>query len=358
MPANHRRVLQSIRDCQTGRLGSVEYRCTDCGTSHRTEKSCGDRHCPTCQTAKNGEWCEAQVGRLLPCDYFLVTFTIPEQLRRLVRRHQRICYAAMFEASAHALRTALSNARFCGVATTGFTGILHTFGRDLVYHPHIHFIVPGGGLVQNSDGLTRWKETPKGFLAPVKILSKLYRAEFERILKEKGIADLVDPKTFRLPFVVDGQPVGDGVAAVKYLSRYVYRTAITNRRIVSMDEGNVSFTYRKRGMTSDRIMTLPALVFIARFLQHVLPKGLQKVRHYGFHSRASKTTIDDVRDAIEAANVEIEPDYELGPWTPPTLKKRPQFEHTCQACGGAMKFVRILKPLWQQKPVPERRDTS
>ena len=347
LPARQRRVLRSIRDCQTGRLGWVEYRCADCGRSHRTEKSCGDRHCPTCQTSKNGDWCAAQVGRLLPCDYFLVTFTIPSELRRLVRGHQRICYPALFAAAAHALRTALSHLRFCGAAVTGFTGILHTFGRDLNYHPHVHCIVPGGGLARDAAGNGRWVETPRNFLAPVKVLSQLYRAEFERILQQQGIAGLVAPELFRLPFIVDCQPVGDGVSAVKYLSRYVYRTALTNRRIVSLDDGHVTFRYRKRGATQDSTMRLPAAAFIARFLQHVLPRGLQKVRHYGFHSRASQTTLDAVRAAIEAARAEDEPDYELCAWSPPVLVRRPGGEHICSACGGPLEFVQVVKPLWR-----------
>ncbi len=186
-----------------------------------------------------------------------------------------------------------------------------------------------------------------GYPAPVKVLSQLYRAEFERILQQQGIAGLVAPELFRLPFIVDCRPVGDGVSAVKYLSRYVYRTAITNRRIVSLDDGHVTFRYRKRGATQDSTMTLPAPVFIARFLQHVLPRGLQKVRHYGFHSRASQTTLDAVRAAIEVARAEDEPDYELCAWSPPVLVKQARGEHVCSACGGPLEFVQVVKPLWR-----------
>ena len=347
MPARQRRVLRSIRDCQTGRLGWVEYRCADCGQSHRTEKSCGDRHCPTCQTSKNGDWCAAQVGRLLPCDYFLVTFTIPAELRKLVRSHQRICYPALFAAAAHALRTALGNRRFCGAEVTGFTGILHTFGRDLNYHPHVHYIVPGGGLVRDAAGQRRWVETPRNFLAPVKVLSRLYRTEFERILQQRGIGGLVAPQLFRLSFVVNCQPVGDGVSAVKYLSRYVYRTAITNRRIVSLEDGQVTFRYRRRGATCEATLRLPALTFVARFLQHVLPRGLQKVRHYGFHSRASKTTLEEVREALQGARADDEPDDELCAWSPPVLARRAAGAPVCSACGGPLEFVRVVPPLWR-----------
>jgi hypothetical protein len=146
MPIEHRRVLQLIADCQTGRLGSASYRCAECDAVHHTAASCGNRHCPNCQTAKNGQWCVEQTQKLLPCEYFFVTFTIPSQLRCFVRSHQKVCYRAMLHAAAFALKTALANPKFCGADTVGFTSVLHTFGRDMAYHPHVHAIVPGGGM--------------------------------------------------------------------------------------------------------------------------------------------------------------------------------------------------------------------
>ena len=309
MPSGHRRVLQLLADCGTGRLGTVSYRCAQCAAEghpslHHTNASCGNRHCPNCQSANNGDWCAEQVQKLLPCDYFFVTFTIPSELRSFVRSHQSVCYRTLFDAAAFALKTVLANPKFCGADTIGFTSVLHTFGRDLVYHPHIHVILPGGGLTK--DG--QWMHTRPGFLAPVRRLSKLFRMEFERLVNEQISADSRPPaEDFRREFVCDVESVGDGVATLKYLSRYVFRTAITNDRIESLENGHVTFRYRRKGAHRDRRMRLPVL----QFLQHVLPRALHKVRHYGLLSRRSRTDLETVRRAILRAREEFDPDLDL-----------------------------------------------
>jgi len=342
MPTQHRRVLQLLADCGTGRLGTACYRCARCRSEgkndlHFLNAPCGNRHCPNCQTARNGDWCVTQAAKLLPCDYFFVTFTLPQQLRMFVRSQQQVCYRALFDAAAFALKTALADPKFCGADVTGFTAVLHTFGRDLSYHPHVHVIVPGGGL---RDGT--WKRTRPGFLAPVKLLSKLFRMEFERrVTAALATADgLPDPDDFRREFVCDVEAVGDGVATLKYLSRYVYRTAITNDRIQSIADGHVTFRYRKTGQSRDRRMRLPAFTFLHRFLQHVLPERFHKVRHYGFLSRRSKTDLDAVRAAILRSLEEIEPDLELEDWHPPSLRSgsSQQTQPTCPACGHPLTF--------------------
>ena len=353
MPTEHRRVLQLIADCGTGRLGSASYRCAQCSADgrnavHHTNASCGNRHCPGCQTANNGEWCVKQTKKLLPCEYFFVTFTIPAELRSFVRSNQEVCYRAMFAAAAFALKTTLANPKFCGADTVGFTSVLHTFGRDMNYHPHVHVIVPGGGM---SGGA--WKSTRPGFLAPVKLLSILFRTEFERLLREQ-LTDVVLPpaREFRREFVSDVEAVGDGVTTLKYLSRYVFRTAITNDRIVSMINGQVTFSYRRSGEQRDRLMTLPVFEFLRRFLQHVLPRRLQKIRHYGFLSRRSNIDLDDVRAAILYSLRDVEPDLELETWTIPPL--RPVEDHglRCPSCGGRLifqAFHRIRPPPLTQR---------
>ncbi len=348
MPAEHRRVLQLIADCGTGRLGTASYRCAQCDAVHHTHASCGNRHCPGCQTSKNGEWCVDQTSKLLPSEYHFVTFTIPSQLRRFVRSHQRVCYRAMFDAAAYALKTVLADPKFCGAETVGFTSVLHTFGRDLNYHPHVHVIVPGGGM---ADG--QWKSTRPKFLAPVKVLSKLFRTEFERLLLEQlPAAGLLPAADFRREFVSDVEAVGDGVATLKYLSRYVSRTAISNDRILSMEQGQVTFAYRKSGEHRDRQMTLPVFEFLRRFLQHVLPSRLQKLRHYGFLSRNSKTDLDDVRAAILESQRDFEPDLELEDWSVPRLQPAPDDGPACPNCGGRLifeRFHRIRPPPLNQR---------
>ena len=339
MPSEHRRVLQLIADCGTGRLGTARYRCAQCESEgrpsvHFTNASCGNRHCPNCQTSNNGDWCDEQVKKLLPCDYFFVTFTVPEQLREWIRSHQNVCYRALFDAAHFALKTVLANPKFCGIDTTGFTAVLHTFGRDLNYHPHIHVIVPGGGLKD-----AEWKSTLPGFLAPVKLLSKLFRMEFERLLIEQMESDsLPSAADFRREFVCDVESVGDGVATLKYLSRYIFRTAITNDRIETLVDDRVTFRYRRGGENFDRRMTLPVFEFLRRFLQHVLPRGLHKVRHYGFLSRCSKIDLNDLRAAILKQRAEFDPDLELEDWTVPILLRRPDDGPRCPVCDHPLQF--------------------
>ena len=338
IPQPHRRVLQLLADCGTGRLGSASYRCAQCDAVHHTNASCGNRHCPNCQTSKNGDWCVEQTQKLLPCDYFLVTFTLPCELRSFVRSHQHVCYRAMFDAAAFALKRVLANPKFCGADITGFTSVLHTFGRDLTYHPHVHVIVPGGGLTQ--DGT--WKSALPGFLAPVKLLSQLFRMELERLVTLRIDAEeRPRPGVFRREFVSDVESVGDGTATLKYLSRYVFRTAITNDRIVSLQNGQVTFRYRKTGEQRERLMTLPVFEFLRRFLQHVLPKGLHKVRHYGFLSRRTSRDLDEVRAVILESLEDEEPDLELEAGSVPALRRFVDHGPICPDCGGPLVFERF-----------------
>lgn len=349
MPSEHRRVLQLVADCGTGRLGTVSYRCAQCEAEghpslHHTHASCGNRHCPNCQSANNGDWCAEQVKKLLPCDYFFVTFTVPQELRPFIRSHQNVCYRALFAAAAFALKTVLAKPKFCGADIIGFTSVLHTFGRDMVYHPHIHVILPGGGLTK--DG--QWKHTRPGFLAPVRLLSKLFRMEFERLVRREIRVESLPPAAdFRREFVCDVESVGDGVATLKYLSRYVFRTAITNDRMESLENGHVTFRYRRKGEHRDRRLRLPVLKFLHRFLQHVLPKGLHKVRHYGLLSRRSRTDLETVRRAILKAREEFDPDLELEDWTAPVLVRSADPGLRCPVCHHPLtfeSFTRIRPP--------------
>jgi hypothetical protein len=343
MPVSHRRVLQLLADCGTGRLGTVRYRCAECQRVHQTNASCGNRHCPACQTAAGGQWCVDQTKKLLPCEYFLVTFTIPDTLRRFVRSHQSLCYDAMMKSAAYALKTALADGKFCGAACVGFTSVLHTFGRDLAYHPHVHVIVPGGGISDSGE----WTPTLPGFLAPVRVLSKLFRSRFEQLVGNQAGVCGIEAAVFREPFVCDVQSVGDGVATLKYLSRYIFRTAITNERIVSAGEAHVAFRYRRTGENGDRLMRLSPLEFLRRFLQHVLPRGFQRVRHYGYLSRRSQIDLDDLRTRILETLVDVEPDLELERWTVPALRMTSDDGPACPHCGGRStfeSFTRIRPP--------------
>ena len=171
MPAEHKKVLQAIMACRTGELGTVFYECTSCGHTHAMGRSCGNRHCPSCQHDKTKAWLETQSDRLLSCPYFLLTFTVPAALRAWIRSHQRIAYAALFEASSEAIKTLAADPKFIGAAQCGFFGVLHTWGRTLEYHPHVHYVVPGGGI--SADG-SQWLSSHAQFLVPVPALSILF----------------------------------------------------------------------------------------------------------------------------------------------------------------------------------------
>jgi hypothetical protein len=339
MPSAHKKVLDATAACRTGELGLVLYRCECCGQIQAMGRSCGDRHCPACQRDKAEAWLETQSDHLLPCPYFLITFTLPSQLRKLARSHQRAVYSALFEASSEALRGLAADPKFVGTDRMGVFGVLHTWGRTLEYHRHVHYVVPGGGL--SADG-SRWLPSRADFLVPAKALSIVFRAKFRDILRRENLLNLVDPAVWSRDWVVHSQAAGDGQQSLRYLAPYVFRVAISDHRIVSCDDGKVTFTYRRVGSNRRRTMTLEAMEFLRRFLQHVLPAGFQKVRHYGFLSPNSGTSIEAVRWLITVHNGAI---FTL-------LAKRaeepaPQPAPCCPVCGGPMSllgFVPALAP--------------
>jgi hypothetical protein len=252
MSRDQRRVMKMLERCRTGQLGATLYRCNACGREHVVPRSCGNRHCPQCQGHKAKEWFDEQLEKLLPCPYFLITFTLPKELRQFVRSHPRECYRAMFQASAATLRELAQNPKHIGSSQLGFTGVLHTWGRSLSYHPHIHFIVPGGAL--GEDGAT-WLPSRANFFVPVRAASILFRAKFKELMAEAGL-DLgkIPPEVWTKKWVVHSKAVGDGRRALRYLAPYVFRVAISNRRIVKCEPGpdglgRVTITYKKSGRT-------------------------------------------------------------------------------------------------------------
>lgn len=336
MPAEHQKVLQAIMACRTGQLGTVWYACLSCGRTHPMGRSCGNRHCPTCQQDKTKAWLTKQIARLLPCPYFLLTFTLPAELRSLVRSNQRACYAALFLASSEAIKLLAADPKYIGTHSPGFFGVLHTWGRTLEYHPHVHYIVPGGGL---SDDRSRWLPSRADFFVPVHALSKIFRAKFRDCMREAGLLTQIAPRVWRQDWVVHSQAVGDGRASLKYLATYVFRVAISDRRIVSCENGHVTFRYRKSGSNRPRQMTLDAREFIRRFLQHVLPTGFQKVRHYGFASPNAKRSFESIRWLV-ALHYGLVFTLLAEPLTNAPTSPRIR----CPACGAAMRPVAFLPP--------------
>ena len=341
MPLDQRKVLGLIVRCRTGQLGTVSYRCDPCKVSHCIGRSCGNRHCPECQEPKSEQWLQKQSELLLPVPYFMVTFTVPAHLRRFIRSHPRECYEAMFRASSETLRTLMADPRHVGAADTGFMGVLHTWGRTLEYHPHVHYIVPGGGLTADRQ---QWISGKAGFLIPVKAASKIYRFKFKEEMARVGLLEKIDPGVWSKAWVVHCQAAGDGKASLNYLSAYVYKVAIGNHRIVAHDPkgpegGRVTFKYkRKSGERHWRQMTISGFEFARRFLQHILPSGFRKVRYFGFMTQARRSQYQHVSWLAHLAQKIM---YVLTSLPEPVPK--PQI--CCPECGAAMRLISVvMKP--------------
>jgi Putative transposase/Transposase zinc-binding domain len=332
LPTSHRRVISAIQQCQSGAYGHSLYQCQNCGEQHRVNHSCGNRHCPQCQQHKTQQWLQHHLDKQLPGPHFLLTFTVPETLRAFIRSHQRLAYHAMFQASATALKRLAKDERFIGTGLPGFTGVLHTWGRQLQYHPHIHYIVPGGGL---SADHSAWLPSRAHFFVPVKALSPIYRALFKEDMRQAGLLEHIDPQVWTIPWNVHSQANHHGHSAFTYLAPYVFRVAISNRRIVSLQDHTVTFTYRKVGSTRPRTAHLDVMEFLRRFLQHVLPDGFVKVRHFGFLHASCAIPPATLRLLIGQGRPSDD--------KPPQRKPLPPLAVRCPTCGTPM---RVVMRLW------------
>lgn len=278
---SHARALRDIAACRTPALGGHVTQCDQCGAEHYVYHSCRNRSCPTCHGAATAAWLAAREAELLPVPYFHVVFTLPSALREIVRTHQRALLAALMTTAAASLQALAADPRYVG-GTLGILAVLHTWTRALVYHPHVHCLVPGGGLA--ADGQT-WRPARGDFLVPVRALSAGFRARFLAQLKVRCPDVVVPAAVWRTPWVVYCKPTVQGRAPVlRYLARYVHRTAITDARVSAVTADAVSFGYKDRRAAAGagwRTMTLAGEEFLRRFLQHVLPRGFHKVRYYG-----------------------------------------------------------------------------
>jgi len=344
MPARHQKVMAAMVACRTPQAGALLCGCARCGHSHLVPRSCGNRHCPTCQGRKAFEWLARQLERALPTHHFMLTFTVPEPLRAFLRSNQRIGYAALFAASAGAIRALAGAPRFNLGDQPGFFGVLHTWGRQLQYHPHIHYLVPGGAL---SSADRQWHASSPGFYLPVHALSTIYRAKFRDAIERAGHLAEIPDAVWRIAWNVNCQPVGDAAHTLGYLARYVFKVAISDQRIVEVDEQRVRFSYTKVHSNRRRTMALPIAEFIRRFLQHVLPPGFMKVRHYGFLSPSFGIPIEEV-----SARVDMAHGFALRPLNPELDAPAPQ-SMLCSHCGGALKLLRVL-PAATQRPAAAR----
>ena len=341
MPASHKVAMRAIEQCRTEQLGGHVDTCEQCQVSQYSYHSCGNRHCPKCQSQAGRQWLERQQALLLPTPYFMVTFTLPDPLRKLTRSHQKVMYDLLFRTSAAALQQLAGDKRFVG-GQIGLIGVLQTWARDLSYHPHLHYLVPGGGL--SADG-QQWLPSRGRILVHVNPLAILFRAKFRDALKKTPLFGQVSPQVWQHAWVVDCRAVGQGQAALNYLAPYIFRVAISNKRIVRVAEGQVTFCYTPSGRQKSKTCTLSAEEFIRRFLQHVLPKGFVKVRYYGLFAPGQRQRLKQARTLLQARlPPEPEPDL-LEPHDsetqPPPL--------VCPQCGQPM-VRQKLKPLRFQPP--------
>ena len=347
-----RRVMSAIELCRTAELGGHTEFCTACGVISCAYNSCRNRHCPKCQGQARIDWLAARQAELLPVPYFHVVFTLPAPVAEIAFQNKARVYAILFKAAAETLRTIASDPRHLG-AEVGVVAVLHSWGQALTHHPHVHCVVPGGGL--SSDG-TRWVACRPGFFLPVHVLSRLFRRLFIEELRrafEAGelgffgdLAGLARSAAFnrrlrelrQVEWVVYAKPPFGGPAQVlAYLGRYTHRIAISNARLISMDDTRVSFhwkDYRHHGKS--KVMTLDAHEFIRRFLLHTLPDGFHRIRHYGLLAnghRAAKLTL--CRALLNALPREPADEPASGPATM-------NLPHRCPCCGGMMFILGTL----------------
>lgn len=334
MPKVHKKVIRAIQKCRTGAFGTALYVCEGCGTPHELQCSCGNRHCPTCQHEKAARWLQTQEEKLLPCNYFFITLTLPEGLRSVIRSHQRKGYAALFSCTHGALKKLAGDKRFVGTSRIGYLAVLHTWGGQLQYHPHLHLIVPAGGLAEEG---CRWLSSRQDLFVHTKPLARIFRAKFRDAMKDAGLLEKIDPSVWKTEWVIDSEAVGNGRTTLRYLARYVFRVAISNNRILSYDNHIVTFRYKDSDTRKWRKMSLDALEFIRRFLQHVLPSGFMKIRYYGFLNASCRVTIEKLRELVCAFYEGI---CSILPLT--TTPKRVSLK--CRRCGRQLQRTLFLAP--------------
>jgi Putative transposase/Transposase zinc-binding domain len=352
------RVMGAITACRTAALGGHVERCdaAACGFTRISYNSCRNRHCTKCQSNAAREWLAEHAADLLPVEYFHVVFTLPPAVAAIAKQNKAVVYGLLFEAAAETLKTIAADPRHLG-AEIGMTMVLHTWGQTLTYHPHVHVIVPGGGL--SPDGNT-WIACRPGFFLPVKVLQRLYRRLFlaklaaahanGRLQFFGALASLADARAFarhlepvrRSDWIVYAKkPFAGPEQMLRYLARYTHRIAISNRRITGLDDRSVTFTWKDyRDGREQKVMTLDAHEFIRRFLLHVLPDGFQRIRHYGFlangHRKAKLATIRKLLDTAPP-----EPAVSKTPPGEPTAAT-PDATPPCPCCGGPMRIIEVL----------------
>ncbi len=366
LPRHRLRAMRAIEVCRTATLGGHVEKCSHCDYTQINYNSCRNRHCPKCQNRDRAEWLERRKADLLPVEYFHIVFTVPEPIARIAFYNQEAVYAILFRAASQTLLTIARDPKHLG-AEIGFFALLHTWGQNLLHHPHLHCVLPGGGLSPDHE---RWIGCRPGFFLPVRVLSRLFRRLFMEALEEAfeqgslqfhGELERLRNKTaftnYLLPLaqaewvVYAKPPCGGPQQVLEYLGRYTHRTAISNQRLVSMENGNVSFRWKDyRQESKPKVMTLEAGEFMRRFLIHILPPGFRRIRHFGFLANChSKEKLALCRHLLTSPVTDLLPQQEPCRELLQALLAQPA---RCPKCGiGEMIRVDVLPVyLWPAQP--------
>jgi len=351
MLPSHRRAIEDILNCRTAALGGQVWRCDQCGTEIFSYHSCRNRSCPKCHTAQTQEWLERRRAEMLPVPYFHITITVPEELRQVLRANQRNGYGVLMRASAAAIIELARDPRYVG-GTVGVLAVLHTWTQQLNLHPHVHCLVSGGGI---SEDASTWHPARRKFLVPIKALAKLVRGKFRAMLRQKCPDLIIPDAVWHKRWIFHVTAWGSGEQAVlDYLARYVFRVALTNTRIVSLDDENVTIQYKERKTGRSRTCRLSGHEFMRRFLQHVLPRGFHKVRYFGLWHPAQRHNATRVRQMLQlhaTTKFDPPPDFVVPPLVPSGAEPAPSINpQTCPHCQGRLIFIRSLSPRQAMAP--------
>ena len=323
---SHRHAINALLRCRTPAAGAISLQCRECAEPMTKPQSCGHRSCPKCHHHDANQWLDRQRVKLIPVDYFMVTFTLPQQLRALAWQHQSCVYNLLFETAARTLKDFALNPRFLG-ADIGMTAVLHTHTRTRDFHPHLHVIVPGGGIQQ---ARRQWIKVKNQYLFNAQALANVFRARFLTALNDDGFHL---PNALPHQWIVNIKHLGRGEPALNYLAAYLYHGVLSEKNIIANQHGNVTFQYVESRTAITRTRTLPGAEFRWLILQHVLPKGFRRVRDYGFLHGNAKTRLTLVQWVLRVVIEARKP------------RSRPHF--TCPKCQAPMRILAFMKPAWR-----------
>jgi hypothetical protein len=349
MLPSHRRAFYDILHCRTAAMGGRLYACDQCGQQQYVYHSCKNRSCPKCQASDTENWLAERRQELLATPYFHLVFTLPEELHPIVRRHQKTLYPVLMKAAAQSLMKLAADPRYVG-ARIGIMAVLHTWTRTLTYHPHVHCLVPAGGVSEDGYWVPARNED---YLVPVKALSCIFRAIFMRLAQKALPQQQFPAAVWNKRWWIDCRPTVHGTERVlQYLARYVHRVAFSNSRLVSIYDGQVKFRYQKCGERQWHIMSLSANEFIRRFLQHVLPRGTHKVRYYGFWNPVHRELLRRVQLAMGTSQIpDATQDKVATSSEAPRSDQSPQNPATCPHCRRGV-LVLVATIARQPRPPP------